>query len=376
MVGDKIFDPTSTPELRDGVEVFVFPDDTQQDSEVLFLFLSNRRKLRIRCRNHFVRLLEGLAQSKPLQEVLATAGLDLTDETKAFLTFLLENSIITASDPLAGSSLPKEYIERQKRQIFFLIDVLRSPAAAIETQEKIYNAHITIFGLGAIGSNILLQLCMLGFRNFRLIDHGKIDAQDIARTPYALSYQIGISKTRAAHRLVAEHAYAPNIETIETVLTTKSDIAVLAKGTTLIVNTADTPYIGYTNIKLSRYAVAHNIPLLAAGGFDAHLGSLGELIIPHETPCADCYATFFEDALKDWTPAPHPVADREGWFGGLGALSSFSAASSTIDILRYFFPQSTAANVTGGRGEFLFTDYRIDSFTVEPNPACPYCGNK
>ena len=35
-----------------------------------------------------------------------------------------------------------------------------------------------------------------------------------------------------------------------------------------------------------KYKIAHYI----AGGFDAHLASTGELIIPYVTPCVECYA--------------------------------------------------------------------------------------
>jgi hypothetical protein len=49
-------------------------------------------------------------------------------------------------------------------------------------------------------------------------------------------------------------------------------------GVALIVNAADEPYIGYTSIKLSRYAVKNSLPLFVAGGFDAHLASIGEMI--------------------------------------------------------------------------------------------------
>jgi len=141
-----------------------------------------------------------------------------------------------------------------------------------------------------------------------------------------------------------------------------------------MVNTADEPYVGYTNIKLSRYALQHDIPLMAAGGFDAHLASLGELLVPHVTPCADCYATYFHESLKDWKPIPHPVKEREGWFGGLGSLSAFSASTAALDILTYFMNPEDKRAVAGGRGEFHFHDYSLDTFTVERDAHCQSCG--
>lgn len=82
-------------------------------------------------------------------------------------------------------------------------------------------------------------------------------------------------------------------------LTTETALNSLISDTDLVINTADEPYIGYSSVLLSRYCVPRRIPLLVAGGFNAHLGSLGELIIPGVTPCADCYADYFQETLKD-----------------------------------------------------------------------------
>jgi len=364
---------SSTPELRDGVEVFIYPQE-KDVCKVLFLYLSNRRRLRIACKPVFALLLKELAKPQPLVTSLHSSGLTMDDETVTFLSFLEAEGIVTLSDPLETDLLPAEYVERYKRQLYFLLDTLRSPQKAHVVQKRVFDAHIAIFGLGAIGSNILQQLCMIGFRQFSLIDYADIEENDIARTPYKIASQVGTPKTQAAKELVENFAFAPNIKLYNVANRTHTELKKFTHGASLIINTADEPYIGYTNIKLSRYALQHNLPLLVAGGFDAHLASLGELLIPFVTPCADCYATFFHNSLKDWRPIPHPVKKREGWFGGLGSMSAFSAASSALDVLNYFVRQEAWHSVPGGRGEFHFHDYSLDSYTVERDVHCQSCG--
>ncbi|MBA3014087.1 MAG: ThiF family adenylyltransferase, partial [Proteobacteria bacterium] len=329
---------TSTPELRDGVEVFLYPVQ-EGSSKVLFLFLSSRRRLRIKCKPAYAGLLKQFARHQPLASSMANVGLDLNNETINFISFLNNEGIITIQDPLETNLLPVNYVEQYKRQIYFLIDILKSPQKALEVQRKIFDAHITIFGLGAIGSAILLQLCMMGFRQFTLIDYAQIEADDIARTMYKTALDDGKQKTQAARTLAEETAFDPYVQTYDTTIKTTTELNDIIRKTSIIINTADQPYIGYTNIKLSRYALNRGIPLLVAGGFDAHLASFGELLIPHVTPCADCYATFFEDSLKNWKPIPHPVKERQGWFGGLGSLSAFSSSVATLKILSYFLDQ-------------------------------------
>ncbi|MCJ2163442.1 MULTISPECIES: ThiF family adenylyltransferase [unclassified Pseudodesulfovibrio] len=363
----------SAPELRDGVEVFIYPQE-EEVCPVLFLFLSNRRRLRIECKPAFALLLKELSKSQLLAESLKHSGLALDDETAAFLAFLEGEGIVTLSDPLETDQLPAAYVEQYKRQLYFLLDILRSPQKVHEVQKRIFGAHITVFGLGAVGSGILQQLCMMGFRRFTLVDYADVEENDIARTPYRIASQTGTPKTQAAEALVEDFAFDPQVELCNVTLRTHTDLDKLVQRTSLIVNTTDQPYVGYTNIKLSRYALQHDVPVLAAGGFDAHLASLGELLIPYVTPCADCYATFFHESLKDWKPIPHPVKEREGWFGGLGSLSTFSASTAALDILGYFMNPEDRKAVPGGRGEFLFHDYSLDTFVVERDKECQSCG--
>ncbi len=365
----------STPELRDGVEVFLYPQKGES-CQILFLFLSSRRRLRITCKPSFSALLKELSKPQTLGESLTNSGLTLDAYTSSFLSFLEEEGIITMSNPLETLLLPKEYVEQYKRQVYFLLDVLKSPQLAHAAQKKIFDAHIALFGLGAVGSTLLQQLCMMGFRKFTLIDYATVENNDIARTPYHIESQVKSLKVQAARNLVEDHAFDPIVFLHNTTLKTHTNLDILGEKISLIANTADEPYIGYTNIKLSRYALQHNIPIVAAGGFDAHLASLGELLIPHMTPCADCYATFFHERLKNWRPIPHPVKDREGWFGGLGSLSTFSASAAALEILFFIISSGDQQVSPGKRGEFLFHDYSLDTFVVDRDTHCRSCGTE
>lgn len=366
---------TSTPILRDGVEVFIFPPENGH-SRVLFLFLGSRRRLTIECKYEFTNLLRSLAHKQTLGKSLSDANLKLDALICKFLHFLQDEGIILFDDPLLSDILPSDYIERYKRQIYFLLDMLKGSNDTLKIQRNIFDANITIFGLGAVGSNVLLQLCMMGFRKFTLIDYNILEENDIARTPYPIYNLAGSSKVIAAKQLIDDFSYDPIINTYQVALNTKIKLDPLLKDSSIIINSADEPYIGYTNIRLSRYGLKHNIPVLACGGFDAHLASLGEILIPNITPCADCYAAYFHEKLKNWKPIPHPIRERGGWYGGLGSLSVFSAASAALKVFLYFTKINEENLFAGGRGEFLFDDYSLDTFTVERDPCCLYCGDK
>ncbi len=89
-----------------------------------------------------------------------------------------------------------------------------------------------------------------------------------------------------------------HIQTIHEQMLPDSKISDLIKPHDFVVNTLDEPYIGYTAAKVSRACIQYRIPHYIAGGFDAHLASTGELIIPFVTLCVECYASHFKQTLK------------------------------------------------------------------------------
>ena len=136
----------------------------------------------------------------------------------------------------------------------------------------------------------------------------------------------------------------------------------------------DEPYIGYTASKISRVCVKQNLPHFIAGGFDAHLASTGELIVPYLTPCVECYSGYFKEKLKDWKPKKHPVKTRYVEIGGLASMSLFSVSYAVIEILKYIAGLVDTNEEYKVRGELLFQDLNLTYLNVKKNIECPICG--
>ena len=166
------------------------------------------------------------------------------------------------------------------------------------------------------------------------------------------------------------------VESINGFLKPTSDIENLVCNADFIINTLDEPYIGYTASKISRICIKYNKPHYIAGGFDAHLASTGELVIPYITPCVECYANHFKVTLKDWKPKSHPVKERYREIGGLASMSLFSSSYACIEIIKYIAGLIEMTSKYKVRGEFLFHDMSLTYLNVERDPACPICGGK
>ncbi len=361
---------TFKPFLRDGVDVYI-----SDNREVHFVFLATKRRISIKLNPELLEvlpLLDGFNTIDQIFDLLRNAHPKLEiNKINNFVSFLHSKGVVIKSNWL-DTLFPALDIRKFERNLNFFLDIEETEDAAALLFKRIRSTKISIFGLGAIGSWMFFELFRLGFKDFVLIDYATLDKFDSSRFAFFDETLIGQRKVD----ICAENArrYSNDVQVLckPDVLdfsTTTSELVL--SDTDLLVNCADEPYIGATNIKLSRFALENNIPLVAAGGFDAHLGSLSEVIIPNETPCADCYATFFDESLKNWKPIKHPIADRSKGFGGMSPLAVFAASNAVLKIISLL--RKDTNSLQGGRGELAFSDYSIDSFEVIKDPNCRIC---
>lgn len=65
-----------------------------------------------------------------------------------------------------------------------------------EIQEKLNNAHVSIAGLGGLGSNIAFSLARIGVGHLHLVDFDKVDITNLNRQQYFMRH-LGMYKTDA-----------------------------------------------------------------------------------------------------------------------------------------------------------------------------------
>lgn len=362
------------PYLRDGVDVYLGKSD-----EVTFVFLSTRKRLTIKCHAALAQSMTWMRGRKTVGEIqllfrqhYPSSGLN-EDNVNDFISFLHEKNVIVDEKWFDNLGLPDAYQERLRRQLYFLMDLVNDPSCVANIQRRILNTTVAIFGVGAMGSWIARELVMMGFVNFVLIDPDKTEASDAARHVFSSNSNLGEEKVKIVANGIKAIAPDIHVATHSIALKVETNLDEIVDGVGLLINAADEPYIGYTSVKLSRYAVKKDLPLLVAGGFDAHLASFGEMIIPRKTPCADCYVNFFRASLADWKPADHPVENRSKGFGGWSPLSVVSASASALQVLKYFIDPHLVYK--GKRTEFLASDYSTYSFEVTRDIHCKICGN-
>jgi len=357
--------------LRDGVDLYF----DEELNTAIFVFLATRKKVKVLVDSDLLLIVSKMDGSKDLKEYLDDFNLETFRVENFFklVEFLYHKNILIEKNWIDLLDFDKNYKELYDRQFKYLLDITDDGIQGIEkVQKRIYNTKVAIFGLGAVGASTLKELAMLGFVDFILIDYDTIDYQDVSRNILFNNQRLDEKKITLAKEMLLKINPDIKVSTVFETLDINTNLDFI-DDCDLIINSANTPYIGYTSIKLSRYCIKANKLLFICGGFDAHLASLGELIVPGETPCSDCYTTYFTETLKDWKPIKHPIENREKVFGGLISLSLFSASVAVLTILKYFIDGNTSE--LSRRGEFLFDDYSIYEFNVPRDENCLFCAN-
>lgn len=361
--------------LRDSVDIYKIDDNI-----LCVYFMNTRKELKYRVNEMVFRLISNIDGKKSLKEIKESLQKYVNYEIKkesiiSAIKFLYSKNIIYKLESDKKQFLTTEEIEKYDRQINFFQEFLIGENSGYIAQKKLKESKILVFGCGAIGGTITLQLAMAGVENFILYDGDRVEKSDISRHLFFKKKYIGKYKVEALKNELQLLNKRIHVEAINKMLLPNSNISDLIDKATLVINTADEPYIGYTSLKISRECIAKDKVHYIGGGFDAHLASTGELIIPGKTPCAECYSKHFERALVNWKPEKKKILSKNHESGGLAAMSLFSASYATNEIIKYICGLVNYDNYQT-RGEFLFDSYSIDYLKVERDEKCSNCGGK
>lgn len=358
--------------IIDSVDLFL-----SDNKYLMAYYMNTRQRKTFRINTYMIRLLECIDGELSIDDIKRKMWSEYQidgEEVDNTLKILMKNHIVTEKKSI--SVLCKEDQYRYSRQINYFSEFLGGEEQGQIAQKKLLESKVLIFGCGAVGGDIAVELAMAGVRNLTLFDFDDVEEADTARHMYFRRKDIGRKKTDALKDYIKEIDANTNIITVDQYLHPKDNIEDLIAANDFVINTLDEPYIGYTSSKISRICVKHRIPHFIAGGFDAHLASTGELIIPYVTPCVECYASYFKKTLKDWKPKKHPVKVRYKEIGGLASMTLFSASYAAIEIIKYIAGLVDMDESFKVRGELLFDDLSLTYLNVKKNPDCPVCGEK
>lgn len=358
--------------FKDSVDLFL-----TDEKFLTAYFMNSRHRKTFKVNKVLISLLElidGKTKLIDIKKQVQRQFILKDEDVELVIQNLMKNRILT--EIKEQNILIEQDFIRYSRQINYFSEFFDDEEKALKTQKKLLETKILIFGCGAIGGNIAIQLLMAGVRNLTLFDFDKVEISDCTRHLFFTENSIGTLKTEALKNYLLKIDREANIQTINESLQPTTEIEDYIKKANFVVNTLDEPYIGYTAAKISRICMKHNIPHFIGGGFDAHLSSTGEIIIPYVTPCVECYTRHFKESLKNWKPKKHPVKKRFREIGGLASQSLFSSSFACTEILKFLTGIIDMEKSFKVRGEFLFRNMGLSYLDIKKDPTCPICGVK
>lgn len=363
-------------EVRGSVDIYRSKNGDETEN-IQFYKINTREKISIKGSPFISRILASFDGKKSIKEIMCLLDIEPNREDVFNLIFFLEEkNIIITHEPKS------ECLERYTRQINFFDDWVVSKSG-VTSQEELIKKKVIIFGVGAVGGTIALLLARAGVGKIALVDHKSITQASRERHYYFRKLDIGKSKVQALKENIRK--INSSIEVIthcEKLVPTTSLEKIISNEYDIVINTADEPYIGHTTLKLGRYLWGKGIPLYVTGGFDAHLMSTGEFIIPGITPCADCCSNTFKHALKEWKPKyaqepnktnTDPQKKSINGSGGIASMSLFSSSYATSQIINFLVRGNSSISKLSSRGEYLFNMGTMTWIQLMEQEGCDFC---
>lgn len=153
--------------------------------------------------------------------------------------------------------------------------------------EKLKNAHVTVCGLGAVGSYAVEALARAGVGHLRLVDYDRVSASNINRQLFALHSTVGMKKTDVAERRVKDINPDCDVEIFDTYIDEISNPQIMAGQVDVMIDAIDSLS---AKVYLIANAYRKNIPVIAsmgaAGRMDANAITTADLSETHTCPLA------------------------------------------------------------------------------------------
>ncbi len=141
--------------------------------------------------------------------------------------------------------------------------------------------HITVFGIGGVGSFLCEALARAGVGAFTLIDADEVSESNINRQLIATVSSIGRKKTELMRERILSINPKAEVECIDRFVKAQELEALMSFSTDYIADAVDTVSL---KLELARYANEKNIPIIASMG-------TGNKIHPELFELADIYDT-------------------------------------------------------------------------------------
>jgi len=220
-------------------------------------------------------------------------------------------------------------------------------------QERLKNARVFIAGAGGLGSPVSIYLAAAGIGRIRIVDHEKVELNNLNRQILHRDEDTGKKKVVSALERLKKLNPDIQVEAISEMMD-ENNVLELVEGFDAIVDGLDNFYTRYL---LNRAAIARNIAFFH-GAINGLYGQ-ATTIIPGKTACLRCIF-----------PEPPPPTT----FPVIGATCGVIGCIQATEVIKYLVRIGSLLE-----NSLLLWDGlngKIDQIKLERNPDCIDCSGK
>ncbi len=342
-----------------------------QLEELVEFYKSNIRvgiKLKMKHQN-IIQLLKEFNGRKYINQILDKNPLLEKSQLISLVNFLNENHVLIETD----IEYPQEITNSNYRLVNLLEDYCKSTSEVLACITKIQEAKVAIIGLGAVGSNIAVQLAQAGVESFVIVDCDIVELSNLHRQSY---FENEVSEFKVDALSKQLHGFgAKNIVKINKRL---SDIHLKDESSltevSLIINCADEPSVDYTSEIIARHCMKFKIPHIVGGGYNLHQTLIGQTIIPYETACFNCFRIYLNSINTSELVGVKKLHRDSRKLGSYSPLSGIAASLACLDSIKLLAGKKENLQQANKRIEFSLRTSKINNSNVERHPQCEWCG--
>lgn len=353
------------------------------DGEFRLHSLSFSLALSARSGDLIARLLPLLDGAKTIGEILRELDSYGTDKVRDSIEYLLKAGALERAGTEDCAPLSTGEVRRFRPQIAFFSHFVARPGAAparsqvgvpqsgLEYQQRIKRAHVAVFGVGRLGSQLIRSLALAGVGKITAVDSQPVEEEDLNCDSWFRPEQRGLNRAQAAGELsaaansdVAFHAVqAPEGPAGVSGLLTGCDFAVLCPDQ---FNPAE-----YEEFNLAAMESKTSWTSARLAGFEF---LIGPTIIPGETPCFQCFTLRLKSNLPDY--AEYVLVEEYLKKGRLQAETlaiTPGAGLLALEVLKaitWFMAPATYAHLFS----LNLLTLQSKSHPILKIPRCPACG--
>ncbi|NIF20429.1 HesA/MoeB/ThiF family protein [Candidatus Pantoea multigeneris] len=320
---------------------------------------------------HISELLKQFNGEKSLNDILNNNPLIKGSQLINLVNFLNENNILIESDV----EYPHELAETHYRIINLLEDYCISTSEVLSIINKIKKSKVAIIGLGAVGSNISVQLAQSGVESFVIVDCDIVELSNLHRQSY-FENEISELKVDALSNQLYNFG-AKSVEKINKRLTDiKLDDGCPLSKVDLIINCADEPSVDFTSEIIAKHCMNYKIPHIVGGGYNLHQTLIGQTIIPYETACFNCFRVYLDSINTSELAGVRKLHRESRKLGSYSPLSGIAASLACLDSIKLLSGKKEYLQQANKRIEFSLRTSKFNNVNVERHPQCEWCGEK